>query len=397
MLNFIRRFPSISAMFAYIFGFFLAIPCNTMLWSRYVTDPTAPFDGSIYLNIAKVGYEQKQLPAFYPLWPAVLSIFEPHISYKNFIHLADFLALSLFFLSLPLIWKLCARLTNDTMATWTVFLYTLNPLSIFHAIPYAESLFCLIAAWFLLSTLNYFERPSFRGALQLFIGALLMSATRTIVTQLVVGGVATIVLMEILLRGTAELKHFRKSCLVWYTATATGAFFGYLPFGLLCLERFNNFWQPFTAHTYWNRHFGLHWTVFTDPKSVGGSDNVLTWDLQAFYMPTIVLVWFMIAVLRRKREPQTHLPISTAAQFVTIFGIIIAAAHSALAFLTYPIFASLGKHVYSTPFFFVGASTVIHHFMPQPYRHRFLCFYLFGTIIYFLNFWTRLANMAWMG
>lgn len=384
-------------MLAYITGFFLSIPCNPLLWKNYIIEPTAPYDGAIYLGIAKQGYLDLPAPAFYPLWPTLLSVFEPHLSYFNFIHLADFFALSFFFLSLPMIWKICARLTNETMATWIIFLYTLNPLSVFHAIPYAESLFCLIASWFLLTTLNYFERPSARGALSLFVGALLMSTCRTIVTQLIVGGLATGVLMELILRGSSELKPFRKSFRIWYSATFTGACLGYLPFGLMCLSRFNNFWQPFDAHKIWNRNFGLHWTVFTDPKSVGGSDNVLTWDLQAFYLPTIVLAWFLIAVLRSKRHPKTAPHITPAATFLTIFGIMIAAAHSALAFLTYPIFASLSKHVYATPFFFVGVSTVLYHFMPQPYRHRFLCFYLFGTIIYFLNFWTRLANMAWMG
>lgn len=397
MLNFVRRYPSISAMIAYVFGFFISIPCNPLIWTHYITEPTAPYDAAIYLGIAKTGYVQLPQPAFYPLWPMFMSLFEPHLSYYNLIHVADFFCLGFFFLSLPIVWKISARLTNETMATWTIFLYALNPLSVFHAIPYAESLFCLIASWFLLSTLNFFEKPSLKGTWPIFFGALLMSASRTIVSQLITGGIATAILMEIVLRGTTELTSFRKAFKLWYPSMFVGAVLGYLPFGLWCLHRFDNFWQPFKAHTYWNRNFGFHWTVFTDPKSIGGSDNVLTWDLQALYLPTIVLAWLIFELLRRKRNANQSSTLTTSGAFVAIFGIIIAAAHSVLAFLTYPIFASLSKHVYSTPFFFIGATAVLHHFLPEPYRYRFLCFYMFGTVIYFMNFWTRMANMAWMG
>lgn len=396
-LNSFNGILRMSAIVAYILAFFISIPCNPKIWTHYITDPIAPFDAAIYLAIAKTGYVDLPLPAFYPLWPKLLSLFEPYFSYPNFIHVAHFLSLTFFFLSLPLIWKLAARLTNETMATWTIFFYALNPLSVFHAIPYAESLFCLEAAWFLLSTLNFFEAPSLKKALPIFIGALLMSASRTIVTQIIMGGLITAVLMEVLLWGGNETKPFRKSFRIWYGATLTGCILGYLPFGLYCLKTFNNFWQPFTAQTYWNRHLGLHWTVFTDPKSMGGSDNVLTWDLQAFYLPTIVLAWLMIASLRDKRQAVPAPRITTAGAFVTLFCILIAAAHSALAFLTYPIFAALSKHVFSTPFFFIGATTVLHHFLPEPYRYRFLCFYMLGTIIYLLNFWTRIGNIAFIG
>jgi hypothetical protein len=386
------KHPILAALALFIMSFILALPFSPSLWANYVAQPTRKFDLDIYLKIATDGYQLPSDPAFYPLWPKLLSPLSG-LPEPTFILTANLLSLGFFAASLFALWKLCRRLTSERTAAWITLLFALNPNSIFHALGYPESLFSFLSLMFLWFSLNYLESGKANQLVMLTISATLMSATRPIMAQIGSAGVMAIVIVNLVNRleyKAAVNTNPRNRTIHWFLATMIGCLIGFIPFGIFCLRKFGNFWQPFIAQNYWDRKFGFHWSLFTAPKSVGGSDNILTWDLQAFYLPPLMLLLFAMTLRAKERD-------RTWSLFFAVTCLLFAAAHAGIAFLTYPIFMSLGRHVFATPFFFVGAAVWIECVIQDKTRSRMMFWYLVISMIYLIQFWTRYGRSAWLG
>jgi hypothetical protein len=432
----LSRRPSAMALGLFILSFLMALPFSAGLWPNYILQPTHKFDLDIYLTIARNGYHLPSSPAFYPLWPMGLSWFGG-LSDKSFTLLANGLSFCCFALCLPLFWNLVKYITDDTIATWSTLLFALNPNSIFHALGYPESLFSLLSVLFLWASVQYLDSGSVKSLAVMTVCGALMSATRPVLTQLAAAGLWTIVLhvwfrpsdatsaslsaslsasmsarlsagMPSPMNTTKGLvRALRNKQSIWYLAVLSSAVAGYVPFGVFCKMTFGNFWQPFTAQSYWNRSFGLHWSLFTAPQSVGGSDNILTWDLLAFYGPAILLLILLRQMKSRRIHPltrhshQDQQAYAATRSFIGLFCLSFAAAHSGIAFISYPIFMSLGRHVFATPFVFVGLAVVISAIsLNAPSRQKIYRYALAAIIIsmlYLIHFWTRFGRSAWLG
>ena len=362
--------------------------------------PSTKFDQGIYLNIARRGYQEVSETAFYPLWPILVGGVQSLIQSDYHVQAGNFLSLAFFGLSLVVIWNVARKLVNESAANWTVFLFALNPNSIFHALAYPESFFSLLAAAFLLFTIRYLKTSHVTDAIGVIVTAALMSASRPIILQFVAAAIGSLTLVWVLFKANSTITNFMKHGIKWLIFSWLGMVFGYIPFGLKCLELFQDFFAPFNAQKHWDRKFGLYWSLITNPKSVSSSDNILTWDIQAFYLPTVLLASFLILLKKSPYNGNAHTPDQTVEpirSFIVLVCLLIAAAHSAIAFLTYPIFMSLARHVYSTPLFYLGAVAVLYSTLPEKPRVYLLRFYIFGSIVYLLNFWTRFGNSAWTG
>jgi hypothetical protein len=84
-------------------------------------------------------------------------------------------------------------------------------------------------------------------------------------------------------------------------------------------------------------------------------------------------------------------------RLIGFFCLAFAAAHSAIAFLTYPIFMSLARHVFATPFFFVGAAVVAANITSRRLMGRLILATITLSILYLIHFWTRFGRAAWLG
>ena len=381
-------------MVLFVLGFLVSLPFNPQTWTNYFVHPTRSFDLNFYLNIAERGYDEPASTAFYPLWPMILSVVHPFIPKHYVVQTSHLLSLAMFFCSLSFVWNLISRMTSKNTANWAVLILTLNPNSVFHGLAYPESIFCLLSAIFLLSTHSFLASPTPKHLAFIFTSATLMAATRPVLLQLTAASSLTVAILAILPSTKTEFTQKRFAILTWLVVCVSAFILAYIPFGLHCLLKFGNFFQPFTAQSYWKRVFGLNWSLFVNPETVGGSDNVLIWDLQAFYLPTLflILMLYKTAVTTRK-QAQTSFGVT----FITILCLLIAAAHSAIAFLTYPVFMSLGRHVFATPFFIIGAAVVLDQFSSPNTKQKIFAFYTLVSAVYFIHFWTRFGRSAWLG
>jgi hypothetical protein len=395
-----KKYPALSAFAAFVIVFLCSLPFNDKIARNYLIEPSIKFDHSFYMNIAKRGYESASETAFYPLWPILMGLVQGFFPEHWDVYVGNALSLGMFAFSLWFIWSLAQRLSGDEGAWWTVFLFALNPNSIFHALGYPESFFCLVATAFLLLSLNILREESRISAMGVFATAAMMSASRPILLQFLLAAIFAIALVWLLFPNDEKRPEALRKMSRWFALSAAGMLAGYLPYGIHCQGKFQNFFAPFDAQKYWDRKFGFYWSLITNPKSVSSSDNILTWDIQAFYLPTLLLGLLIYSCLKNRGRPtnQTPTPDSQQARaLIVTLCLLIAAAHSAIAFLTYPIFMSLGRHVFATPFFYLGGVAVIFATLPTRPRIFLLRFYLFGSVVYLLNFWTRFGNSAWMG
>lgn len=398
--SFAKQNPPLAAFVAFCSTFLCSLPFNKFIFAKYITEPAVKFDHSFYMTIAKNGYQSLGETAFYPLWPiimgSVISVFPESLE----IQAGNLLSLVAFGGSLVLIYHLTRDLFGDDAGTWAVFLFALNPNSIFHALAYPESFFSLLTAIFLTLSARYFRNPSALLGLTIFLSAAAMGATRPIILQFVSAALCAVLLTAYLYNREPENSTQLRLGFIWLGLSTLGMVLSYIPYGLLCLEKFQDFFAPFNAQKLWDRKFGFYWSLLTNPKSVSSSDNVLTWDIQAFYLPVILLGTFLFFYKPRHLSSPSLQPSRTnrrASVLIILFCLFVAAAHSAIAFLTYPIFMSLGRHVFATPFFFIGAIGVMYAGAPTKWRLPILKFYLFASALYLIHFWTRFGKSSWMG
>ena len=380
------RWTPMLAFIVFSGALMLAIPAAG---TRFFSDARAPYDANIYIDLAARGYSPalteagaEGYPAFYPLWPLVLHAVWYWTDTMGSVVVANLLATFFFLVSLLLLHDLLRRNFASTAAVIGVtWLYTLNPNSVFHAIPYAESMFCVIFLVFLrlLDRSTSADHDRFT-LMKLLIVSALLSATRPIMLQLSAAMIGAMALE--LVRG--DRQNWRQMLQV-VTTTICGVLLGYGFYGFYCTSLFNDFWYPFRLQALWGRELGMHWQLIFSPRAVSGSVHVLIWDLLAFYLPIVGGI-LLLRPSDSKRDWRQ--------EFLLWFCLFFWASHSAIAFLSQSIFMSLGRHVWAGPAAFVVIAALVQRFKPKPLTIVIAIIFSLG---FFCNWWARYGRDAWMG
>lgn len=384
---------AVCALGLFTLCFFIADFLSPNLVTTYWVEPRRSFDLDFYLSIAERGYQEASWPAFYPLWPLIINWYSKIFQPPAILPMAHVLSILFFFAATIPLWTLVKTLYDMQTANWVILLASLNPNAIFHALAYPESFFCLLATLLLLQIHSFLVSQDNKHLLGIACLTGLLSVTRPILPQLLAACLGTVVFLKL----KKHPKDHHASNMKWLKISISMLCAGtmaYIPFGLLCYQRFGNFFQPFVAQSLWNRKLGLYWDLILNPQTVGGSDNVLAWELLAFYGPASAILYYLTRS-SLNIESQSH-P-TKAPQEIIIFCLMVCAAHGAIAFLTYPIFMSLGRHVLSTPFLFVGVAGLVTTVLKKPMGNKLLLFLTIVSAAYLINFWTRFARLAWIG
>jgi hypothetical protein len=307
--------------------------------------------------------------------------------------MAHLLSILFFFAATIPLWNLVRNISNSTTANWVILVASLNPNAIFHALAYPESFFCLLATLLIRQVHLFLVSQHKRNLFGIAFLTGLIAVTRPILPQLFAACMGTVIFINL----KPPNKSHQRSNKNWLKIAVIMLFAGiaaYIPFGVICYQRFGDFFQPFVAQSLWNRRLGLYWDLILKPQTVGGSDNVLAWELLAFYGPVAAIIYHLI-----QGHPKYECKSDRAATSheIIIFCLMVCAAHSAIAFLTYPIFMSLGRHVLATPFFYIGVAGLITAVLKRPMGNKLLLFLTMVSAAYLINFWTRFARSAWIG
>lgn len=342
------------------------------------------YDAERYFHIALSLYTSEDTYAFHPLWPLLLRPFtQLNMNLANVSVLVSLLAGFTFFFSL---WPF-TRLLRQYIQPWLLaplcILYVFAPPSVFHALPFSESLSALLLTLLLLESSK--ENPK---KLNLGILSILLCLTRPFVIFIPIAVILAFLLTEL---NSSKFQNF--SLLKSSISMLISSLLGYSFYGAYCFSKTGNFFQPFEAQKSWNRVFGFYWELIFSPKSVGGSAHVLFWDLVSFY-GSIAFVFLGIYIFLIKKVPMDK-------KFVFTFwwGTFLNVGHAAVAFLSYPIFMSLSRHILGLPTFFFSLAVVLNYFMKETSRKSKWILYFFCalSVFYFIKWWWRFARGSWIG
>lgn len=389
--------PSVLPTAAWIVVAFLLVSSLGMVikpqafW-RYFTAEAKIFDIGHYHAIAQSGYDHVNA-AFYPLWPLIIAATSWVFGPSHAVLASSLLALAAFFLSLPICVSAFRQAMPRSLAAMMVGLYALNPNSLFHALSYPESLAALLSGLCLWLGGRYLCEGR-RALLGAVVGVtLLLSLARPILPQAAAASLAAVGIC----RWCSG--HWSKRDIYLATAIITGAASGYLIFGLYCLTHLSDFGAPFTAQAQWGRALGLHWELFYAPKAVANSDVVRLWDMQAFYGPGIIalMLWRQVRLRADSAGTEGAGEVLPWRGFLTWFAVFFAGCHAVIAFLTYPIFMSLGRHVFALPFIYYALGQVLATYWHGKTQRRAIAIYLLFSAAYLACWWERYGRAGWIG
>lgn len=353
-------------------------------WQRYFTAGNTFYDAEHYVRIAQTGYDDLALAAFYPLWPLLLRVATWWTKSPTFIaSCGGLLALLIFLSSLRILNRVYMQAFGAEVATVVLALYAFNPTSVFHALPYAESLTSLFYAL----TLLELHRPAPRTLLLAFWTAAL-ALSRPILPILPMALVIA-ALTTCRRSSTGE----RRQLLRWVCAMLGGSIIGYAAFGAFCWWQFGDFLAPYAAQSLWHRQLGLHWQLFTAPQTVGGSPEVLFSDLIAFYGPPLLAG---SSLLTSCPQANTHCGRPFLA-FNFWWTTLVACGYGAVAFLTYPEFMSLGRHVLCLPLFYYSLGVALTRFPWSRSVARLSSIAVTLSAVFYWRWWLRYGRGWWLG
>jgi len=388
-------------------------------FERFFISQAPIFDAGHYLKIATEGYVEPPLAAFYPLWPLLLKYVVLPLQSQNAVLMGSILAFIIFALSLWPFFKVALRDLPLAAAFCLLCLYVLNPNSLFHILLYTESLTALCGSLFLLNTsllLNSQESPSSaspgpaspspaspnrtRSALFAALSLFALSLARPVALPLIASaGAATICVFFFRSNRPRDFflqlapQRWSSPLFLLTFAIMLTVVLAYIPYGLHAQQQYGHFLAPFDAQKFWDRKFGLHWDILFKPKSVSSSDNVLFWDIQAFYLPLLLVALPFLGRWRIVPQAFERLGHDWLYWLCAFF----AAAHAAIAFLTYPIFMSLARHVFALPFFFYCVARLLKLFWEKPVVRRVAWGYAALSFAFLVYWWSRYAREGWLG
>jgi hypothetical protein len=388
--------PACLAISAFSLVACIGIGARPKALERLFTDLTPAFDGNIYYLIALHGYGHSLtdqaltgLPAFYPMWPLVLRSFWALTGTTGSVAVATSLSLTCFAISLVLLARLLGRFASADVSRFILLAFALNPISVFHATLYSESWFGLICALWLLAIVRCFEIWNWKRCSVLLFATAILSLSRPILMPALAALVALLAVEFFRPVPSSPANDPSSNRLRPIIITVViGLCLGYLPYGIHNLNLFGDFFHPFRLQSLWGRSLSFNWQLIYAPKTVSGSVHVLFWDLVAFYLPIVLVAY---GALRFFGPNQVE---SGLQRFCLWFGVFCAGAHAAIAFLTYPIFMSLGRHNLASPLLYVSLAVFL---TMVPIGRKTQIAILLICAAHSVHFWARLARGAWMG
>ncbi len=368
-------------------------------FNRYFLLEKQSNDIDIYINIAKNGYNSISDFAMFPLWPLLIKGIATATSTSNYMRVANFTAFFIFSLSLPFLWLFLKKSFDKSTALLLFLCFVFNPLSIFHSIGYTESL-----ATFEFSLWLYFIRkilnnngnkknPIFFN-LDYFVICIVsfsLGLTRPIFAPFLIS-----ILMTLFIIWKFDTNNKKSYSVLLYTLLFM--FLGFLTFTFFSYWKGFGLFASFKAQNSWDRVLGLHWDVVFSPISVGGSDNVLNWDLQAFWFPLIFLLIALIFTYTKKSLFALEYEIGGVKKVDIIFwlALLFSCAHSAIQFLSYDRFFSTSRFIFAIPLFYYVIGRILEIFSKKV-RLFILLIYFVYSLGFFIYWWTRYARGAWIG
>lgn len=360
--------------------------------ARYYKEGKLVWDAVHFHTIATRGYilEDPGLGNYLPLWPLVLrSLFSQETLRTTGLPAAR-LAFALFVLSLIPVSRKLVRLFGTVMGGGLLLAWALNPMSIFHALSYSESLFCLWAALFL-AVLPDRAMPR-AGLVALTFAAmlsLLMSLTRNVAIQLIVSAIFASAMCAL---GSRDARaHVPLS-----VAIAVGAVAGFSIFGFWSQRHYGDFFHVFTVQSHWEKRVGLDWSLLIRPKTWTPSTNVLFWDVLAFYLPVAVTGGALLDALRRRFSARADREPVAPYDYTFWFSAMFALTHAGIVWMTQPDFHSLARYVFAIPFTFVALGAVLER-MPRRVAFGIVIALLVLSAIFLANWWGRFGRLSWLG
>lgn len=350
------------------------------------------FDEGHYRLLAEKGYFVAS-EAFHPLYPLLVRGLIFLTGMKPLL-LGRLLSLFFFGATLPILHRFLLKLVKPSVAAWGVLLFALNPFSVFHVLAYTESLFGFVAVSMLLLACGYLRQGGFRKLIIVSFLAFLLGLTRPSVYPFFC--IAIIGAGFFLAKIRHDFQKYRRVMILFAFIFGSAVISTTLFFLYLAVVK-GNFWASIDAQKAWGREFGLHWNLIFHPKSLNGSDNLLIWEIQAFWGPVVLVVAMLPLLWRKHREISGFKNRFLEKAFVFWFSVLYAGFHTAIQFFTHDRFYSLGRHVFALPFFFIALSILLDEMPERPLLRRSLAFYLFASFVYLGIYWARIPNGAWIG
>lgn len=373
---------------------FIALSIAPNGWHALMRTCGSYYDAGNYTHLAIVGYNDADgMTAFYPLWPMMLKGLSLRSQDPLVVgRVGALTATVLFLLTIYCVVLWIRQHGLQKYEKLGLALLILSPLSVFRVLGFTESLYSLLAMLLII------ELSSLRP--QLFWTALwtaLLAMTRPLFPILMIAALLSMILL-FMMRSRTNVDHFqqllRKLGVVFCFAPI-----GYLPFGIFSWQRFGSFWQPFSSQKYWDRSFGFHWSIITDPKVINGSNEVLVWDLLAFYGPFLMLGWLLWQSRSQALKAVRGMTLTSQVTVGVFFALLIECAHSALAFLTHDRFMSLSRHVLANPLLYVSLIALTSKCSENKDRFikRSFVFLIVASCVFLGMWWFRFTRDQWIG
>ena len=351
-------------------------------FEKYLYDLSKFYDAEHYVAIAATGYTNKAISAFYPLWPMVIAFFAKIFGITDTSTmglLAGILSAVIFVVSIFILHNSLEKIAGAVYGGFALGLFVLNPTSIFHLIGFSESLCTLLFALLI---------REFLGLKRLWVYfslSMLLSFVRPIVYFIPLSAVLAWPLANLY---TKRLTEGLSKAL----ALATGALVGYIVVGSYFYYHQGDFFSPARAQEIWGRNFGFYFELLFAPSSVGGSGQVLFWDLLAFYIPIGLFVFSAYQKFFHKDSTSRFHSITSDRIFW--FFLLMSCANSASAFLTYPVFASTSRHLFAIPCIFYCIARLLQVVQVNV---RYLWVSLVICSAFYLRWWARFGKGSWIG
>src|SRR5919199_1687743 len=343
--------------------------------------------------------------AFYPLWPALSRILFSPQTIDQAAHSLLKLSTVIFFVSTPLlVWIFIKNLKHHYLAVLVLLAFSINPMAIFRAIGYTESLFSALSIIFIGLCLRQTRLPENLKLALVFCVTFIMSLTRPILIPFV----------------------FSSSALL-----------GYSVYGIFCLQSRGDFFAPFNDQKNWGTKLGLHLELLLFPKSP-------LFDLLGLYFPILVLliaftlVYFKIKnkstlvwvpksplwkvlllypplltfgyiltnlILKRKSTEVEHsltrlntsdFTLTLSSNYIFWFCVYFPVVHSALIFFTRDRLYSLGRYVFGVPFFFLALGYLCCC-IPGKKTYQALWWFIIISAIALVEQWVNYGQNKWLG
>jgi hypothetical protein len=385
--------------------------------------------------------------AFYPLWPALSRILFSPQTIDQAAHSLLKLSTVIFFVSTPLlVWIFIKNLKHHYLAVLVLLAFSINPMAIFRAIGYTESLFSALSIIFIGLCLRQTRLPENLKLALVFCVTFIMSLTRPILIPFVFSSAAalgTMFFFEYLKLGNREGRVFllqlnqyaqeiKTTVTIWISALL-----GYSVYGIFCLQSRGDFFAPFNDQKNWGTKLGLHLELLLFPKSP-------LFDLLGLYFPILVLliaftlVYFKIKnkstlvwvpksplwkvlllypplltfgyiltnlILKRKSTEVEHsltrlntsdFTLTLSSNYIFWFCVYFPVVHSALIFFTRDRLYSLGRYVFGVPFFFLALGYLCCC-IPGKKTYQALWWFIAISAIALVEQWVNYGQNKWLG